>query len=283
MQIGVLGCGVMGRQLVALFATAGHDAIVWDVEGSPKFEKEAERSVRLFGRQRGMDKSAIREISERIRYATELGELESCELVLEAVKEDKIVKKEALSRLAQLVEERSIIATNTSSLSIGELSESVTNPERFLGLHFFNPVVSIELVEVIRGPYTSEQTVTFAANLLSDVGKKGLIVPDMPGFVVNHLLLLMINEAIYLLEREDLTAETVDACMRLAAGHAMGPLELADLCGLDTCLAVLEHLHRRTGNQQYRPAPMLRRYVREGRLGRKSGGGFYPGVARKAA
>ena len=265
----------IGSIAVRKLIETGHQVTVWDVELSPTFSRDVERSLRLLLRQKKMDKSAAPQVSERIRYGTDWEELRPCEFVVEAVKEDKDVKKGVLCRVGELVADRSVIASNTSTLSIAQLAESVPNPARFLGLHFFNPVVSIELVEVVRGPRTAEETVVAATDFVSDLDKRAFVVPDVPGFVVNHLLFLMINEAVHLVENESVSPETVDQCIRLGAGHPMGPLELADYIGLDVCLAILENLYAATGKDRYRPAALLQRYVQKGDLGRKSGGGFY--------
>jgi len=272
---GVLGSGVMGRQLASLLAAAGHRVTVWDVELSATFEKDVRRSLRLFGRQRGMDKDAAGEACRRITYGTDFKQLRSCSLVLEAVKEDQHVKHRVLSQLSRLLDPRAIIASNTSTLSIAALARAVSHPGRFLGLHFFNPITSISLVEVIRGPQTGREVTAAATDLLIDLGKKPVVVPDVPGFVVNRLLFLMINEAIRLVEQQGVGPELIDQCMRLGAAHPMGPLELADYIGLDTCLAILDNLHAATGDDAYRPAPLLCETVGRGHLGQKTGGGFY--------
>ena len=201
-------------------------------------------------------------------------------LILEAVKEDKDAKASTFKQLVQVAPDFRIIATNTSTLSITELASVIDRPAQFIGLHFFNPPMAMKLVEVIRGELTSEETLQSALKILELLGKHPVVLPETPGFVVNRLLFPMINEAVFLLSEGVADAKTIDSCMRMGANHPMGPLELADLIGLDVCLSILETLMEETGDGKYRPAPLLKKYVRAGKLGKKSGAGFYSYRAR---
>ena len=211
----------------------------------------------------------------RIRTSLSLEDLKDADLIVEAIVEDEGEKRRLFERLGALAKPEAILASNTSSIPITALARYSGRPERFIGMHFFNPVPLMQLVEVIRGELTSEATRDVVVEVARRMGKTPLEVQDYPGFISNRLLMPMINEAIEALREGVATKEAIDGIMRLGMNHPMGPLELADFIGLDTCLAIMEVLHRGFGDDKYRPSPLLRRMVQAGLLGRKAGRGFY--------
>jgi len=211
----------------------------------------------------------------RIRRSLLLEDLKEADLVVEAILEDEGAKRELFARLGALTRPEAILASNTSSIPITALARASGRPERFIGMHFFNPVPVMRLVEVIRGQLTSDETRDVVVEVARRMGKEPVEVQDYPGFVSNRLLMPMINEAVQALMEGVATKEAIDQVMRLGMNHPMGPLELADFIGLDTCLAIMEVLHRGLGEDKYRPSPLLRRMVQAGLLGRKTGRGFY--------
>jgi 3-hydroxybutyryl-CoA dehydrogenase len=210
-----------------------------------------------------------------IRTSTRLEDASDSGMVVEAASEDRELKKELFRRLDQLVPSSAILASNTSSLSITEIAASTRRPERVVGMHFMNPVPVMKLVEVVRGLQTSDETASRVVEMARSLGKTVAEVRDFPGFVSNRILMPMINEAIFCLMEGVADRESIDTVMRLGMNHPMGPLELADLIGLDTCLAIMNVLHHGLGDDKYRPCPLLKQFVAAGRLGRKSGEGFY--------
>ncbi len=273
----VAGAGQMGNGIAQVTALAGYDVVMTDIadefvqKGMATIKKNLDRAVdrgRLAGDARD---AALARISTGLTY--EAGK--DADLFIEAAPEIPELKKQVFEQAVAILGEGAIIATNTSSLSVTQLANVAGCPDRFVGIHFFNPVPAMALVEVVKGLLTSDETAAAARAFVEKVGKTPVMVNDSPGFVVNRILFPMINEAVYTLMEGVSTAEDIDAALKAGANHPMGPLALADLIGLDTTLAVLEVLQRDIGDPKYRPCPLLRRYVAAGRLGRKSGAGFF--------
>lgn len=278
--IGILGAGTMGRQLALLFASNNFSVRIWNHRCQPNFQSEFGKLALIQSKLGLLEKDKVPEAIGRVRYTNELAEMSGCRLVLEAVIEDKEVKANTFRQLIQAASDLQFIATNTSTLSITELASVTDRPTQFIGLHFFNPALTMKLVEVIRGELTSDETLQSTITIIELLNKQPVVLPETPGFVVNRLLFPMINEAVFLLSEGVSDAKTIDSCMRMGANHPMGPLELADLIGLDVCLSILETLVDETGDGKYRPAPLLKKYVRAGKLGKKAGVGFYTYRAR---
>ncbi len=274
-KVQVVGAGQMGSGIAQVIAQAGLEVHLSDVqeeiieEGLENIEKNLSRSVdkeRIA--QEEMDE-AMRRIESGTEYASD------ADLAIEAVVETLDVKAEVFGALDEQLKDDAILASNTSSISVTELGAQTNRPHRFIGMHFFNPVPVMQLVEIIRGIETSDETYETVHELTERLGKEPVEVQDYPGFVSNRILVPMINEAVYCLMEGVAGPEEVDTVMKLGMGHPMGPLELADFVGIDVCLSVMEVLHEGLGDDKYRPCPLLRRYVAAGRLGRKSGKGFY--------
>jgi len=215
------------------------------------------------------------EIMSRIIRTTDYNDCSDCDLIIEAVLEDITLKKEIFSKLEQICKPETIFASNTSSLSITEIAASTKRPERFIGMHFFNPAPVMKLVEVIKGQLTSPEVLQVVTELALKIGKTPVNVNEAPGFVVNRILIPLVNEAVGILSEGVASKEEIDEAMKMGANHPMGPLALGDLIGLDVCLAIMEVLHSEFGDDKYRAHPLLRKMVRSGQLGRKSGAGFY--------
>ena len=276
-QIAVLGAGTMGRGIVQVFAVAGYPVRMFDVataaieSATKQIHKMLDRAVEK-GR---LEASVASSAKERIAPAASLSEIGTCDLIVEAATEKPDIKiallKEAQSHLAA----DGILASNTSSISITQLAAATDCPERFIGMHFFNPVPLMKLVEVVAGLQTSEATIERTLRWAETVGKTAVKCNDHPGFVSNRVLMPMINEAIFALQDGVADAQAIDDIMRLGMNHPMGPLALADLIGLDVCLFIIEVMHRDLGEDRYRPCPLLRKLVAAGRLGKKTGHGFH--------
>ena len=275
--IGVVGAGQMGAGIAHVAALAGKSVVLVDVtpdlagKGLKAIEKNLSRQVDK-GKIAAKDRDAA---LARIAATAGLERLAEAGLVVEAIVEDEAAKKDLFARLDALVPVGTILATNTSSISITRLAAGTKRPDRFIGMHFMNPVPVMALVEVIRGIATSDETADTALTLAKELGKTPLSCRDFPGFVSNRVLLPMLNEAFFAVHEGVATPEAVDGIMKLGMNHPMGPLTLADFIGLDTCLAILRVLHQGLGDDKYRPCPLLVQMVDAGWHGRKAGRGFY--------
>jgi len=275
--VGVVGAGQMGNGIAHVCALAGFDVILNDVSGDRLKDSLATINGNMA---RQVGKKAISEDDRkaaltRIKTAEKYDALVECDIVIETAVEKEDVKRKIFSELCASLKPEAIVATNTSSISITRLASSTDRPERFIGIHFMNPVPLMELVEVIRGIATDDATFETSKTFVRKLGKTIAVSEDFPAFIVNRILLPMINEAIYTLYEGVGNVEAIDTAMRLGAHHPMGPLELADFIGLDTCLSVMQVLHEGLADSKYRPCPLLVKYVEAGWLGRKSQRGFY--------
>ncbi len=276
-KIGVVGAGQMGAGIAQVAAQAGYAVVLRDLEAA-YLERGLESIRRSLGKllEKGqLDQSAHDAALARIQTTLRLADLAECDLVVEAIVENEGAKLELFRELDATLQPQAILASNTSSIPITRLAAATRRPERFIGMHFMNPVPLMALVEVIRGHLTDEATTQTVLAVARTMGKTPVEVNDYPGFVSNRILLPMINEAIQCVMEGVATPEAIDQVMRLGMNHPMGPLTLADFIGLDTCLAIMEVLHRGLGDDKYRPSPLLRRMVQAGLYGRKSGRGFY--------
>ena len=277
LKVGVIGAGQMGNGIAQVCALAGLDVLMNDISqdrinaGLATVDGAMARDVA-----KGLLSEADRKAAmDRIKAAAAFEDLVDCDLVMEAASENEETKRKILTRLSPYLKPGAFIATNTSSISITRLASVTDRPERFIGIHFMNPVPRMQLVELIRGIATEDETFESAKAFVTRLGKTTTVSEDFPAFIVNRILLPMINEAIYTLYEGVGSVEAIDTAMRLGANHPMGPLQLADFIGLDTCLSIMQALHEGLADSKYRPCPLLVKYVEAGWLGRKTRRGFY--------
>ena len=276
-QVMVIGAGQMGSGIAQVCAAAGYDVFLHDLKqefvdrGLAGIEKNAQRLVDK-GRLSVEEKIGL---LERIKPSADLQNAKEVDVVIEAAVENMEVKKQLFAELDQIAPSHAILATNTSSLPITEIAAATSRPEQVIGMHFMNPVPVMKLVEIIRGLATKDEVYTAIEGMAKELGKVPVEVNDFPGFISNRVLMPMINEAIFTLYEGVASKEAIDEVMKLGMNHPMGPLQLADFIGLDTCLYIMETLQEGLGEDKYRPCPLLRKYVKAGWLGKKTGRGFY--------
>lgn len=275
--IGVIGAGQMGNGIAHVSALAGYEVFIHDLaeervrKGLATIDGNLSRQVHS-GRITEEDRKAA---LARVKPAVSVDALGTCDLVIEAATEDEQTKRKIFAGICPALKPEAMLATNTSSISITRLASATDRPERFIGIHFMNPVPVMQLVELIRGIATGDETFEASKGYVAQLNKTATVSEDFPGFIVNRILLPMINEAIYTLYEGVGSVDAIDTAMKLGANHPMGPLQLADFIGLDTCLSIMQVLHDGLADSKYRPCPLLVKYVEAGWLGRKSGRGFY--------
>ncbi len=276
-KVMVIGAGQMGSGIAQVCAQAGYDVTLNDLKG-----EFVERGLSSIGKNlaRAVEKGRMSadekdQVTGRLRSSTDLQDAKGVDLVIEAAVENMDIKKTIFAQLDEIAPEHTILATNTSSLPITEIAAATNRPQQVIGMHFMNPVPVMKLVEIIRGLATTDEVYASIEDMTNKLHKTPVEVEDFPGFVANRILMPMINEAVYTLYEGVASKEDIDSVMKLGMNHPMGPLTLADFIGLDTCLYIMETLHEGFGDDKYRPCPLLRKYVKAGWLGRKTGRGFY--------
>jgi 3-hydroxybutyryl-CoA dehydrogenase len=276
-KVGVIGAGQMGNGIAQVCAVAGLDVVMNDVADDRLKAALATINGHLAREvaKGQFDEAARKQALERIEAATDYSKFADCDLIIEAASENEEVKRKIFASLRPFLKSSALVSTNTSSISITRLAAITEHPERFIGIHFMNPVPRMQLVELIRGIATQDETFEAAKAFVTRLGKTATLSEDFPAFIVNRILLPMINEAVYTLYEGVGTVDAIDTAMRLGANHPMGPLQLADFIGLDVCLAVMQVLHEGLADSKYRPCPLLVKYVEAGWLGRKTKRGFY--------
>ncbi len=275
--VGVIGAGQMGAGIAHVCALAGYDVLLHDL-AVDRLERGIATINGNMARQVASEKLTEQDRSDamkRIRGVSEVEDLAGVDMVIEAATENESVKRKIFAQLCPILNPEAILATNTSSISITRLAATTDRPERFIGIHFMNPVPVMKLVELVRGIATEEQTFAQAQEFVASLGKQITVSEDFPAFIVNRILLPMINEAVYTLYEGVGSVVAIDTAMKLGANHPMGPLQLADFIGLDTCLSIMQVLYEGLSDSKYRPCPLLVKYVEAGWLGRKTGRGFY--------
>ncbi|KQU58511.1 3-hydroxybutyryl-CoA dehydrogenase [Rossellomorea marisflavi] len=276
-KVMVIGAGQMGSGIAQVCAQAGYDVTLNDLKG-----EFVERGLSSIGKNlaRAVEKGRMSadekdQVTGRLSSSTDLQDAKGVDLVIEAAVENMDIKKTIFAQLDEIAPEHTILATNTSSLPITEIAAATNRPQQVIGMHFMNPVPVMKLVEIIRGLATTDEVYASIEDMTNKLHKTPVEVEDFPGFVANRILMPMINEAVYTLYEGVASKEDIDSVMKLGMNHPMGPLTLADFIGLDTCLYIMETLHEGFGDDKYRPCPLLRKYVKAGWLGRKTGRGFY--------
>lgn len=285
MKVAVVGAGTMGSGIAQTCALAGHDVVLLDLEESALTRANAtmRSSLERMARKEVVTQAEAAEALERVTTRAGLADLEDAGVVIEAVYESVPVKRNVWGKLAEVTSAGALLATNTSSLSVTEIAAFSGRPERFCGMHFFNPVPMMALVEVVRALRSSEEAVEQARAFVEGIGKTPIVCADKPGFIVNRLLIPYINDAVHALAEGVASVEEIDAAMRLGANMPIGPLQLADLVGLDVGLAAGQALFEEFGDPKFRPSPLIKQMVRAGKLGRKTGEGFYDYTAKDSA
>jgi len=277
MKVFVIGAGTMGSGIAQVFASKGFQAVLCDIDERfvEKGYSAIEKNLTKLVKKEIISEDKKNSILENIEKTTDNKKAKDCQLIIEAVTENIEVKKTIFKEIEPISSKDAILASNTSSLSVSEIAASLEDPSRFLGIHFFNPAPIMKLVEIIKGIKSEDDIVAKAIDIIKEIGKEPVIVNEACGFIVNRILIPMINEAAGILADGTASAEDIDKAMKLGANHPIGPLSLGDLIGNDIVLTIMENLHKEFGDPKYRPNPLLRKMVRAGQLGRKTGMGFF--------